>query len=242
VTWFDDGDDPPAALQEGAAFQALSRIPLAEWPLERTLEEVSALARRMLPETPAASVTVVADHWMRTAAFSGALALQLDERQYDEGYGPCLDAAVSGGVIEVSMDERQEFYHDYRKAARQLGVTHSLSVGLPAAGRVIGALNLYSCTGKRFDTESVRVADTFAGFAALLLSTLGRDDDAATAAAQLQAAARTRAVISQAQGVLMARHHYNRDEAMHALLRLSRQHAAPLQRVAQHVVDGACTT
>jgi len=29
-----------------------------------------------------------------TAAFAGEVAHQLDERQYEQGYGPCLDAVL----------------------------------------------------------------------------------------------------------------------------------------------------
>jgi len=35
-------------------------------------------------------------------------------------------------------------YPNFRQSAQREGVTHSLSVGIPAAGHVMGALNLYS--------------------------------------------------------------------------------------------------
>jgi hypothetical protein len=36
-----------------------------------------------------------------TAAFSGQLALDLDERQYQDGFGPCLEVAQSAGTVTV---------------------------------------------------------------------------------------------------------------------------------------------
>ena len=172
-------------MGEAAAYAALSQIALVDRPLDQTLEEVTFLAKWALPETPESSVTLLTDDQARTAAFSGRLALQLDERQYDQGYGPCLDAAVSGGVIPLTMDDPAGPYPDFRELAHQYGVSHSLSIGLPAAGRTIGALNLYTTAGHAFSDDSTRIAGTFAGFAGLALATVGRYADAAAVAAQL---------------------------------------------------------
>ena len=45
-----------------------------------------------------------------TVAFSGDVAAALDERQYDTGYGPCLDAAASGGTVVVRDTAAGELY------------------------------------------------------------------------------------------------------------------------------------
>jgi GAF domain-containing protein len=233
----DDGGHIPSAMTEGAAYAALSRISLTGRALDQTLAEVAVLAKRALPENPEASVTLLTEDHPRTAAFSGEPALQLDERQYGDGFGPCLDAAVSGGVIPVTMDGPDSPYPDFRRLAQQQGVTHSLSVGLPAAGRTIGALNLYTTTVHGFSDESVRIAGTFAGFAGIILATLARDDETAATAHQLQQALESRAVISQAQGILIAQHHCNRDHAFALLLRLAQQQGLKLRQAAQALVD-----
>jgi hypothetical protein len=233
----DDGTQDSSAIDEAAAYAALSRVALTDQPLEKTLEEVAILAKRVLRGSPEASVTLLTGDRPETAAFSGELALQLDERQYDDGYGPCLDAAVSGGTIGVTIDDPHNPYPHFRRLARQHGVSHSLSVGLPAAGRTIGALNIYNSTGHPFSDESTRIASTFAGFAGIVLATVGHDDDAVTAARQLQQALQSRAVISQAQGILMAEHQYSRDEAFAALLQLAQHEGLKLQAAAQALVS-----
>jgi GAF domain-containing protein len=224
-------------MSEAAGYAALSRIALADRPLAETLHEVAVLAKRVLPESPEASVTLVADDQVQTAAFSGELAVSLDERQYDAGYGPCLDASVSGGLVRVTMDDPDGPYPDFRRAAQRYGVTHSLSVGLPAAGRVIGALNLYGSGGQPFTDGSARIAGTFAGFAGLVLSTVGRSDDAVETAHQLQSALESRAVISEAQGILMAQHRCSREQAFALLVRGSREQGLKLQETAQALID-----
>jgi len=233
----DDSTQAFPPMEEAAAYAALSRVAVSGRPLDQTLEEVAVLAGRALPENPEASVTLVTDDQARTAAFSGQVARQLDERQYDDGYGPCLDAAVSGGAIRVTIDDPSGLYPDFRQQAHQQGVTHSLSVGLPAAGRTIGALNLYTSAGQPFSDDSARIAGTFAGFAGIILATAGRHDDDAAAAAQLQQALKSRAVISEAQGILMAQHHCSRDDAFAALLRLSQQQGMKLQQAAEALVS-----
>jgi ANTAR domain/GAF domain len=232
-----DGGQDPSPMEEGAAYAELSQIALVDRPLEQTLEEVAVLAKRVLRETPEASVTLLSDDEARTAAYSGDLALRLDEQQYADGHGPCLDASLSGGAIQVSIDDPETSYPDFCRAAHQYGVTHSLSVGMPASGRIIGALNLYSLSQEPFTDDSARIAGTFAGFAGMALSIRGGSDDAARAAAQLQQALRSRAVISQAQGILMARQHFNRDQAFAALVQLAQQQGLRLQQIAQQIVD-----
>jgi GAF domain-containing protein len=224
-------------MEEAVAYAALAQIALGGRPLDQSLEEVAVLARRALPETSEASVTLLSPDGPRTAAFSGDVALRLDERQYDDGYGPCLDAAISSRTIRVAMDDPDGPYPDFRQLARREGVTHSLSVGIPAAGRTIGALNLYSSAGRSFSADSARIAGTLAGFAGITLATVGRDDDAAAAAAQLQQALASRVVVSQAEGVLMAELHCSRDQAFTTLIELSQQQGVKLHQAAQAVVD-----
>jgi hypothetical protein len=56
------------------------------------LDDVVALARRRVPGTDDVSVTLVRNEVASTVAATGQLAVDLDEIQYEQGYGPCLDA------------------------------------------------------------------------------------------------------------------------------------------------------
>jgi len=232
----DEGSSPMA---EEAAYAALSRIALDDRPLDHILGEVAVLAKRALPETPEASVTLLTADRPRTAAFSADVALELDQRQYDTGHGPCLDAATSGGAIQVSMGDPAGPYPDFRRSAQHKGVTHSLSVGIPAAGRITAAVNLYSSTGESFSADSTRIAGTFAGVAGLALATVGQHDDAAAVAVELQQALASRAAISEAHGVLMAELHCSRDRASTRLIQLAQEHGAKLREIAEAVVAQA---
>jgi hypothetical protein len=75
------------------AFAELGRMKLGEGDLRAVLGRVAELARQTLPGVVGASVTLVESDRAFTAAFAGQLALDLDETQYQEGFGPCLDVA-----------------------------------------------------------------------------------------------------------------------------------------------------
>lgn len=98
--------------------------------------------------------------------FTGPRAASLDERQYDAGYGPCMDAAVAGNTIEVDHSRSDTPYPGFSEAALRAGIYHSVSVGLPVAQRVIGGINIYGTDQLPFDTAVTELAETFAGYAA----------------------------------------------------------------------------
>jgi hypothetical protein len=225
-------------LTEGAAYVALSKIAWDDEPIDQSLGQVVALARRALPEAPEASMTLLDEDRARTAASSGDVAAELDQRQYDNGSGPCLDAASFSRAIEVAVGVDGP-YPDYRESAERAGVTHSLSVGIPVSDRTPGAaLNLYSSTGRSFTADSTRIAGTFAGFAGFALATVGHDDEAPVAE-RLQQALGRRALVSRAQDVLVAHLRCSREEAFAGLMALAGEQGVSLHDVARGVVDQA---
>jgi GAF domain-containing protein len=227
----------PEGLDEATAYAVLGRMPLADRPLSDVLDEMALLAKRVLPETPEVSVTLLKGDQAETAAFTGAVALELDERQYDKGFGPCLDAAVSGEKINLAMADADSPYPDWRQIARQQGVTHTLSVGFPVAAPTVGALNVYNSTGRPFSRDSERIMATFAGFAGVVLASAGLHQNLAELAAQLEAAVRSRAVIDQAKGIIMAQNHCTAEEAFQLLVRSSQNRNLKLRYLAEQLVQ-----
>ena len=84
------------------AFAELGRIKLDEIDLDGVLDRVAGLARRTLPGASEVSVTLVRNKHAYTAAYTGDLALELDEWQYRQGSGPCLEAAAGKTTISVA--------------------------------------------------------------------------------------------------------------------------------------------
>src|SRR4051812_48805717 len=89
-------------IQPSRAFAQLGQIKLRETTLRDMFQCVVDLARASLPRVTEASVTVVRGTGAYTSAYTGGLALALDESQYTLGYGPCLQAAAATTVESVS--------------------------------------------------------------------------------------------------------------------------------------------
>jgi GAF domain-containing protein len=225
------------AIDPHVAFAELSKIMLGAEPLNLTLERIAQLACATMPEVNEVSMTLLEGGKARTAVFTGPLAVQLDERQYDNGFGPCLDAAVSGQTIMVDTGDPGGAYPDFAAAARRSGVTYSASVGLPVPERLVGAMNLYASTDQPLDRETVTVAETFAGYAAVAMANAALYTSTAELVKQLQTAMRTRGVIEQAKGILMAKHRYSGEEAFRDLAKASQHSNRKLRDIAQGIVD-----
>jgi GAF domain-containing protein len=232
-------DDRERAMAE------LARIRLDDQPLTKVLERVAQLAKEVLPDARDVSVTLLDDARgaytgparAKTVAFTGDLAVDLDERQYRSGFGPCLDVAVSGGTIQVDTSDDSR-YPEFSAAARRLGVTHSLSVGLPIPQRTIGALNIYGSAGPFTDRE-VESAHAFAGHAAVAVANAALYASTADLARNLQIAMASRAVIEQAKGIVMAQHRCSADHAFELLRAGSQRQNVKLRVLCQSIVDSA---
>lgn len=225
-------DDPQSAFAE------LSKIMLGDQPLNATLQRVAELAQQTIPEVDEVSVTLMDGTRPRTVVFTGTLAVQLDERQYELGFGPCTDAAISGQTIVVDHSDPTSAYPDFSTLSRRAGVRHTVSVALPVPQRVIGALNLYGCAAEPMDRSAVELAEAFASYAAVAVANAALYSTTADLARNMQLAVQSRTVIDQAKGILMAHGHYSADSAFETLVRTSQQQNRKLRDVAQSVVDG----
>jgi hypothetical protein len=121
------------------AFAELGRIKLSETDLPGVLTRIAELAKATIPEVTEASVTLVRGGNAYTAAFTGQVALDLDERQYEDGRGPCLDAAYGGVTVAVADTTAETRWPDWAARATATGVHSSLSIGLPIQEAVVGA-------------------------------------------------------------------------------------------------------
>ena len=87
----------------------LARVVLVDRDLSEVLGEITIVARRAMPAVQAASITLIRGEKPFTAAYDGQLALDADELQYHKGYGPCIDAGLSGQVLaidDMATDDR----------------------------------------------------------------------------------------------------------------------------------------
>ena len=229
---------PASSTDPQAAFTELSAIMLGAQPLGQTLERVAELSQLAIPGAGAVSVTLLDSGHPRSVAFTGHLAAALDERQYDSGFGPCMDAARTGTTVVIKDTATDQTYPVFAREAHRHGVTNTLSVGLPVAERTIGALNVYGMNGgEPFDQDAVATAVTFAHYAAVALANAALYSSTAQLAQQLQRALQSRAVIDQAKGVIMAQLRCSPDEAFTHLVTESQRQNRKLRDLAAEIIE-----
>jgi hypothetical protein len=110
-----DGTPQPDAATE--ALDRLGRLSLRQLSMEGLLQTVAELASAAMPGDIEASITLVVAGEPATVGYSGQLALELDERQYACGHGPCLHAAGSGELTEITDTRSETRWPDYTRRA-----------------------------------------------------------------------------------------------------------------------------
>ena len=152
-----DHGSPPCPLQQQSATPA-ARGPLAESlvrlaatpatdaaAVQARLTEIAQLAVDRITAVDYASVTVSGDGGYTTVAANSALARAVDDIQYAEHAGPCVQAADTEKLVSVPDINATMNWPGFRTTALSLGLQTSLSVPLTAAGGVpIAVLNLHS--------------------------------------------------------------------------------------------------
>lgn len=138
-------DDTP---QRPHGALARSIVTLAGTPddacdVDAHLVMIARLAADTLPPVTYASITAVRDGNHTTVAASSELAIAVDEAQYADRSGPCLEA-LQGTPVGVDSIAATMKWPGFRGQAAGIGLKASLSVPLFAgSGATIAVLNLY---------------------------------------------------------------------------------------------------
>jgi GAF domain-containing protein len=229
-------DERTEPLTPAAALAQLAGMHLSEQSMEAVLQVVVDLVPRVLPGDIEASVTVLVSDRPTTLAHSGRLALELDEGQYARGHGPSIQAATRAATVEVADTRTEPRWPDHMRRAGELGCLSSLSIPLGSAEQLPAALNLYARQPAAFDVATRETATRFARFAGTAAATMDGYRSARAVADDLQLALESRAVIDQARGILVERHHLTPDLAFHLLARAAGRTGRTLPDVAGHLV------
>jgi hypothetical protein len=145
-----------------------------------------------------------------------------------------LDAVEPVSVADASADDR---WPHFGNTAAGLGVHSTLSIHLPVdAAEVAASLNLYSRRYMQLSDAQMRAALPFAEQLAAAILSVDAYRSAAGLARDMAEAMRSRAVIEQAKGILMADQQISADEAFQQLTKLSQHTNTKLREVASRLV------
>jgi GAF domain-containing protein len=187
----------------------------------------------------AATVSARHDQDLATIAATDQRYIALDDAQYETGEGPCL--AVLEPREPIALDDAAQMddrWANFARAAQHLGVQSTLSMHLPVDSEGVAAsLNLYSKRRLEQSAEQIANAVPFAEQVAAAIVSVDAHRSTAKLARDLAEAMRSRAVIEQAKGILMADNRIDGDAAFEKLAQLSQHANIKLRDLAQRLVD-----
>jgi GAF domain-containing protein len=185
------------------------------------------------------AATVSARHGgdVSTVGATDQRLIGLDDAQYAAG-GPCIETLDQSDPIFLEDASSDERWQHFAQTASQLGVKSSLSVHVPTDSEEVAAsLNLYSRERIDLSARQLQMATTYAEQLAATLQSVDAYTSTATLARNMAEAMRSRAVIEQAKGILMADDRISDEEAFRQLAKLSQVANVKLRDVARRIVD-----
>jgi GAF domain-containing protein len=200
---------------------------ITQWLLEtdslEDLLQTLADAAVDLSHAVGAGLTLQRDGRPLTVVSAGTAAAKLDEKQYGQDDGPCLQSLRSGRELLVHDMVRETRWGDYPAYAAACGIRSSFSLPVAPGTQSAGALNLYAAPPDAFEQDDLAALRSLASQATGAIALAQRITDAQEFADQLQEAMRYRSVIDQALGVVMGQRKCTA-EAAFDILRSASQH------------------
>jgi len=220
-----------------AAVASLSRYFVANQTLDQTLHQVAELTTQAIPATDHVGITLLVDGTLKTSVFTHPEVPDIDRAQYRTGDGPCIEAYRTGTPYLIGSTLQPGRWQQFRDSAARHGVLSTLSLPLLLHNEPIGALNMYAELEDAFSEDDQRVAELFATQAAFVLANAQAYWDARTLSENLDETMKSRAVIEQAQGIIMARMGCDAGEAMRVLAEQSQNEKINLRDLAAELVS-----
>jgi GAF domain-containing protein len=222
-------DDKPL----GQAVLSVHRFICGSSTFDETLNEVIDAATDQLGADMAG--LTIRDELGRptTIVYTDRMVPEIDQVQYDNDRGPCLDAARHREVFRIDQTEQEQRWPEFGAAAARHGLHSTLSMPVLVAERGIGALNFYDHRTGYFNDGHISTGELFTGQCAIAAAYLVQ----ANLAENLSVAMTSRGVIEQAKGIIMGTTGVSADAAFDLLRQQSQQENRKLRDVAQELVD-----
>jgi hypothetical protein len=169
-----------------------------------------------------------------TVGASDRIALRIDDFERSVGDGPCLDAIEEEGPqIEPDLTTPCQWPKLAARLVAETPVRGAMGFRILIDRRKSGALNLFSDTPNRFNTESAGQAIVLAAFASVAINAIRQGEDAAT----LRRGLLSNREIGKAIGMLMLLHKFSEKQAFELLRRYSQELNIKLADLARAVIQ-----
>ncbi|MFJ4827268.1 GAF and ANTAR domain-containing protein [Streptomyces bacillaris] len=204
--------------------------------LDDFLQVLAESALLKAPSADGCGITLERENRPLTVVSAGVSAPALDEAQYGQDDGPCLEALREGHEVSVGDMAVESRWNGYPAFAVAAGTRSSLSLPVAARSHTAGALNLYSPKVNGFAEADLGGLRALAAQATGAIALAQRLSDAQTFTTDLQAALRSRAVIDQAAGIVMNQRRCTPEEALRTLRSASQHRNVKLRDLCAQLV------
>jgi GAF domain-containing protein len=222
--------------QPGDAAGDLTLSALTARTLDDFLRTLAETAVARAPGCDGCGVTLQREDRPLTVASFGASARALDEKQYSQDDGPCLQSLRTGREVAVRDLRGESRWGAYPGFAVEHGTLSSLSLPVATDTRSRGALNLYAPVPDGFTATDAAALRALAAEATGAVALAERMEQARGDVTALPASVRERSVIDHAVGVVMAQHGCSPAHARTLLTRQATRQGARLVEVCSDVV------
>jgi transcriptional regulator with GAF, ATPase, and Fis domain len=203
----------------------------SETGTQLTLDRAVQMATDLIGSCDLAGISIAGPDQIETPAASDETLRVIDERQYELGEGPCLDALRQEEVLTVgNLAEDRRWPTWGPLIASELDIHSSMSFRLFTTGSDIGVFNFYARKIDAFTSDDILDGTILAAHAAVALAATLEED-------HLHRALESRRMIGEATGIIRERFGLNSDQAFGVLRRISQTQNIKLHQVAQTLVD-----
>lgn len=225
----------PSRSLVGAFSEMASHVHSSE-DHEESMRRITETARSVIGGCDSASLSLLTKDGPVTRAATSKLSFDGDQIQYDEGEGPCLDAAMKERwVYTPDLGADQRWPRSSVRMASEQGVGSMVSCRLTldaAPNHTLGGLNIYSQSKDAFSDEDQMLAILLASLGAVVV-------DGSQQQAHLRAAIESRQVIGEAVGILRAQSKVSSEEGFAMLSAASQRMNVKLRDLAERIARPA---
>ncbi|MGB6058077.1 MAG: GAF and ANTAR domain-containing protein [Microthrixaceae bacterium] len=236
-----DDDMPPPVEGEDLSYPqlvvALHQLVETEENLTHSLQRCADLARFAVPGANSVGVTLRVDNSGSTVAYNGESATALDQAQYTDNLGPCLESFREDRMIYVERIATEVArWPTFVREAEKLGIQSSLSMPLHSEDKPVGALNMYACDEIAFSDETIDAARMFAVQASVAITNAEVYWRTKHLADNLSKALDGRDLVGQAKGILMREHGISSEEASERIENAARERDIKVTDLARQII------
>src|SRR3954466_14618267 len=154
------------------ALSALARFQVTDASVGEALHRIAEITLDAMPAASIVGMTMLSDDGRpTTGVYTDQDSPEIDEAQYREGKGPCLDAWRLNRVYRLGrVEDYADEFPAFATACLEHGVLSTLSLPMVNGDVAIGAMNLYAHVADGFDGDDEVVGVDLAGAAASVLA------------------------------------------------------------------------